>query len=75
MLSSSLYYARKDLSSFAFVFAIFIVAYSQLGFALFGSSLSIYRSFFAAMNTCFRMLLGEVKAPAMVAVSRLYGRR
>lgn len=73
MLSKSLRYARRDLGSFAFVFLIFIVAYAQMGFALFGRTLDSYKSFATALTTCFRMLLGEINAPAMLAVSRLYG--
>jgi uncharacterized membrane protein len=73
MLSKSLRYARKDLSSFAFVFLIFILAYAQMGFALFGRSLRSYKSFATALTTCFRMLLGEINAPAMLGVSRVYG--
>jgi hypothetical protein len=73
MLSKSLRYARRDLSSFGFVFLIFILAYAQMGFALFGRSLRAYRSFFISLTTCFRMLLGEVNAPDMISVSRVYG--
>jgi uncharacterized membrane protein len=73
MLSKSLRYARRDLSSFGFVFLIFILAYAQMGFAIFGRSLRAYKSFFTALTTCFRMLLGEVNAPDMVSVSRVYG--
>ncbi|CAF2607106.1 unnamed protein product [Rotaria sp. Silwood2] len=73
MLSKSFHYARKDLSSFAFVFLIFILAYAQVGFAIFGRSLRNYNSFFTSLTTCFRMLLGEINAPDMIAVSRVYG--
>ncbi|UJR29011.1 hypothetical protein I4U23_010229 [Adineta vaga] len=73
MLSKSLRYARNDLSSFAFVFLIFMVAYAQMGFAIFGRSLYDYKSFATALTTCFRMLLGEINAPDMFAVSRAYG--
>lgn len=75
MLSKSLRYARQDLSSFGFVFMIFMIAYAIMGFALFGRVLQSYKSFFTALTTCFRMLLGEINAPAMIAVSRLYGER
>jgi hypothetical protein len=73
MLSKSLHYARSDLSSFAFVFLIFILAYAQMGFAIFGRSLRAYKTFFTSLTTCFRMLLGEINAPDMIHVSRLYG--
>ncbi|CAF1019415.1 unnamed protein product [Rotaria sordida] len=73
MLSKSLRYARKDLSSFGFVFLIFILAYAQVGFVIFGRSLRDYKSFFTSLTTCFRMLLGEINAPNMIAVSRVYG--
>ncbi|CAF1487008.1 unnamed protein product [Rotaria magnacalcarata] len=73
MLSKSLHYAQKDLSSFGFVFIIFMVAYAHMGFGLFGRSLQSYKSFFTALTTCFRMLLGEINAPDMLAVSRVYG--
>ncbi|CAF5167438.1 unnamed protein product, partial [Rotaria sp. Silwood1] len=72
MLSKSFRYARKDLSSFAFVFLIFILAYAQFGFAIFGRSLRNYKSFFSSLTTCFRMLLGEINAPDMIAFSRVY---
>lgn len=74
MLSKSLRYARRDLSSFGFVFLIFILAYAQMGFAVFGRSLRNYRNFFSALTTCFRMLLGEINAPDMLSVSRIYGK-
>lgn len=74
MLSKSLHYARSDLSSFGFVFLIFMLAYAQMGFAIFGRSLHTYKSFFTALTTCFRMLLGEINAPAMFSVSRAYGK-
>lgn len=74
MLSKSLRYARQDLSSFGFVFIIFMIAYAIMGFALFGRSLQSYKSFFTALTTCFRMLLGEINAPAMLGVSRFYGK-
>lgn len=74
MLSQSLRYARNDLSSFGFVFLIFMLAYAQMGFALFGRSLRSYKSFFTALTTCFRMLLGEINAPDMLAVSQVYGK-
>ncbi len=73
MLSKSLRYARQDLSSFGFVFMIFMIAYAIMGFGLFGRSLRSYKSFFTSLTTCFRMLLGEINAPDMLAVSRLYG--
>jgi hypothetical protein len=44
-----------------------------MGFAIFGRSLRIYRNFFISLTTCFRMLLGEVNAPDMFSVSRVYG--
>ena len=74
MLSKSLDYARSDLSSFAFVFLIFMLAYAQMGFAVFGRSLRAYKSFFTSMTTCFRMLLGEINAQDMLDVSRVYGK-
>ncbi|CAF0958355.1 unnamed protein product [Adineta ricciae] len=73
MLSKSLRYARTDLSSFGFVFLIFIVAYALMGFAIFGRTLSNFKSFATSLTTCFRMLLGEINAPDMFAVSRAYG--
>ncbi|CAF3946958.1 unnamed protein product [Adineta steineri] len=73
MLSKSLHYARQDLSSFGFVFLIFMIAYAIMGFGVFGGSLQSYKSFFTSLTTCFRMLLGEINAPDMFAVSRLYG--
>ncbi len=73
ILSKSFRYARRDLSSFGFVFLIFILAYAQMGFAIFGRSLRVYRNFFISLTTCFRMLLGEVNAPDMFSVSRVYG--
>ncbi len=74
MLSRSLRYARQDLSSFGFVFLIFILAYAQMGFAIFGRSLRAYKNLFTSLTTCFRMLLGEINAPDMFAVSRVYGK-
>ena len=74
MLSKSLDYARSDLSSFGFVFLIFMLAYAQMGFAVFGRSLRAYKSFFTSMTTCFRMLLGEINAQDMLDVSRVYGK-
>ena len=74
ILSKSLRYARRDLSSFGFVFLIFMLAYAQMGFAIFGRSLRNYRNFFISLTTCFRMLLGEINAPEMFSVSRFYGK-
>jgi hypothetical protein len=75
MLSKSLRYARSDLSSFGFVFLIFMLAYAQMGLGIFGRSLHTYKSFFTSLTTCFRMLLGEINAPEMFSVSRVYGRK
>lgn len=74
MLAKTFQYARADLSSFGFVFLIFIVAYGQMGFAVFNRSLTSYKSFPTALTTCFRMLLGQINAPEMLSVSRFYGR-
>ncbi len=74
MLAKTLRYARRDLSSFGFVFLIFILAYTQMGFAIFSRSLRAYNSFHTSLTTCFRMLLGQINAPEMVAVSRVYGK-
>lgn len=74
MLSKSLRHAGKDLNSFGFVFLVFILAYAQMGFAIFGGSLDAYKTFFTSLTTCFRMLLGEIKAPSLVAASRVYGK-
>jgi hypothetical protein len=74
ILSKSLRYARQDLSSFAFVFLIFILAYAQMGYAIFGRSVRAYKTFFTSLTTCFRMLLGEINAPDMFAASQLYGK-
>ncbi|CAF4734744.1 unnamed protein product, partial [Rotaria socialis] len=49
------------------------MAYAQMGFAIFGRSLRSFRNLFNSLTTCFRMLLGEINAPAMIAVSRVYG--
>lgn len=73
MLSKTLHYARDDLRSFGFVFLIFILSYAQMGFALFGRSLKNYKSFSTSLHTCFRMMLGQINAPEMTSVSRLYG--
>ncbi|CAF0819785.1 unnamed protein product, partial [Didymodactylos carnosus] len=73
MLSATLRYARRDLNSFAFVFMIFILAYAQFGFALFGRSLRSFKSLFTSLTTCFRMMLGEINAEEMVSLSKLYG--
>lgn len=74
MLSKSIHYAQKDLASFAFVFIIFMSAYAQMGFAIFGHSLRSFKSIFSSLTTCFRMLLGEINAPDMIATSRVYGK-
>ena len=74
MLSQSLRYARNDLNSFGFVFLIFMIAYSHMGFTVFGRALAGHKSFFTSLTTCFRMLLGEINAPDMFSVSRLYGK-
>ena len=73
MLSKTLRYARRDLGSFAFVFIIFMLAYAQMGFILLGRSLSNFKSFPTSVTTCFRMLLGEINAAEMMAISRIYG--
>ena len=74
MLSKTLRYARRDLSSFAFVFIIFMLAYAQMGFILLGRSIPSFKSFPTSITTCFRMLLGEINATEMMDVSRLYGK-
>lgn len=74
MLSLSLRYARSDLNSFGFVFLIFMLAYAHMGFSMFNRSLPNFKNFFTSLTTCFRMLLGEINAPDMFAVSRVYGR-
>ncbi|CAF4247680.1 unnamed protein product [Rotaria magnacalcarata] len=73
MLSKSFSYAQQDLISFGFVFLIFMLAFAQMGFVIFGRSLHSFKNLFNSLTTCFRMLLGEINAPAMIAVSRIYG--
>ena len=75
MLSKSLRYARQDLSSFGFVFLIFMIAYAIMSFTLFGRVFQSYKSFLTALTTCFRILFGEINAPAMIAASQLYSDR
>lgn len=74
MLSKTSRYARRDLSSFAFVFIIFMLAYAQMGFILLGRSIPSFKIFRTSITTCFRMLLGEINATEMMSVSRLYGK-
>ena len=73
LLSQTLHYARRDLSSFAFVFIIFMVAYAQMGYVLLGRSMPSFKSFSTSITTCFRMLLGEINASEIIAVGQFYG--
>lgn len=73
MLAATLKHASSDLTSFTFTFAIFMLAYTQYGYLLFGSVLKDYRNFMTSLESVFRLLLGQFAFYDMFAVDAFMG--
>lgn len=63
----------KDIAGFGFMFLIVFVAYAQLGFILFGSQISDFRSFHDAVFTLLRTILGDFDYLAIEKANRVLG--
>lgn len=63
----------KDVAGFGFMFLIVFVAYAQLGFMLFGSEISDFRSFFDSVFTLMRTILGDFDYLAIEKANRVLG--
>jgi Polycystin cation channel len=63
----------KDLLGFGFMFLIVFVAYAQLGFVLFGTDISDFRSFHDSIFTLMRTILGDFDYLAIERANRVLG--
>lgn len=63
----------KDVFGFGFMFLIVFIAYAQLGFILFGSEIADFRSFFNAIFTLMRTILGDFDYLAIERANRILG--
>ncbi|XP_074649181.1 polycystin-1-like [Tubulanus polymorphus] len=66
MLSSTLRECRKDLASFAVMFAIVFFAFVQLFYLLFSRQLSSYYSFVTSAETSIEIMLGKFNFNSMM---------
>jgi hypothetical protein len=73
MLSNTLKYASRDLISFSFVFAIFMVAFTQFGQIIFGSLLGSYKDFMSSLESLFRLALGQFNLKEMTNANFIFG--
>ncbi|XP_013778837.1 polycystin-2-like [Limulus polyphemus] len=72
-LSSTLSRCSKDITGFAVMFFIVFVAYSQLGYLLFGSQVQDFSSFLKAIFTLLRVILGDFNFNEIEEANRVLG--
>ncbi|XP_041374515.1 polycystic kidney disease 2-like 1 protein [Gigantopelta aegis] len=72
-LSSTLSRCSKDLAGFAIMFFIVFLAFTQLGYLLFGTMVKDFSSFQNAFFTLFRIILGDFDFEELEAANRVLG--
>ncbi|XP_076365526.1 polycystin-2-like isoform X2 [Tachypleus tridentatus] len=72
-LSSTLSRCSKDITGFAVMFFIVFVAYSQLGYLLFGSQVQDFSTFLNAIFTLLRVILGDFNFNEIEEANRVLG--
>ncbi|XP_046350413.1 polycystin-2-like isoform X1 [Haliotis rufescens] len=72
-LSSTLGRCAKDLAGFAVMFFIIFLAFTQLGYLLFGTQVKDFSSFQDSFFTLFRIILGDFDFHQLEAANRVLG--
>ncbi|ESO83923.1 hypothetical protein LOTGIDRAFT_229509 [Lottia gigantea] len=72
-LSSTLGRCAKDLAGFAVMFFIIFLAFTQLGYLLFGTQVKDFSSFQNSFFTLFRIILGDFDFQQLEAANRILG--
>ncbi|GAB1601077.1 polycystin-2-like isoform X1 [Argonauta hians] len=72
-LSSTLGKCAKDLAGFAVMFFIIFLAFTQLGYLIFGTQVKEFSSFEDAFFTLFRIILGDFDFHQLESANRILG--
>ncbi|XP_045214865.1 polycystic kidney disease 2-like 1 protein isoform X3 [Mercenaria mercenaria] len=72
-LSSTLGKCAKDLAGFAVMFFIIFLAFTQLGYLLFGTQVKDFSNFQNSFFTLFRIILGDFDFDQLEAANRVLG--
>lgn len=72
-LSSTLGRCAKDLAGFFIMFIIIFLAFTQLGYLLFGSQVKDFSTFLNAFFTLFRIILGDFDFNQLEQANRILG--
>lgn len=72
-LSSTLGRCAKDLAGFAVMFFIIFLAFTQLGYLLFGTQVKDFSNFQNSFFTLFRIILGDFDFHQLEAANRILG--
>jgi len=72
-LSSTLGRCAKDLAGFFVMFIIIFLAFTQLGYLLFGSQVKDFSTFQNAFFTLFRIILGDFDFNQLESANRILG--
>ncbi|XP_033734192.1 polycystic kidney disease 2-like 1 protein isoform X2 [Pecten maximus] len=72
-LSSTLGRCAKDLAGFAVMFFIIFLAFTQLGYLLFGTQVKDFSNFQNSFFTLFRIILGDFDFHQLEAANRVLG--
>ncbi|XP_052762076.1 polycystic kidney disease 2-like 1 protein isoform X3 [Mya arenaria] len=72
-LSSTLGKCAKDLAGFAVMFFIIFLAFTQLGYLLFGTQVKDFSNFQNSFFTLFRIILGDFDFDQLEAAHRILG--
>lgn len=73
MLGDTIRVATKDLKNFSVMFLIYFLAFCQLAYLLFGSSMATYDNFVTSVESMFAFCLGSFDFEAMQASQRVLG--
>ncbi|CAF0936292.1 unnamed protein product [Adineta steineri] len=72
-LSTTLSRCAKDVLGFSVMFMIVFLAYAQLGYLLFGTMVTDYKTFSTSIFTLFRIILGDFDFDAILDAHRILG--
>lgn len=72
-LSSTLGRCAKDLAGFFIMFLIIFLAFTQLGYLLFGSQVKDFSTFMNSFFTLFRIILGDFDFNQLETANRILG--
>merc|ERR1711970_1430804 len=72
-LSLTISRSAKDLGGFMIMFFIVFLAYSQLGFLIFGSQVRDFSKYRKCIYTLFRIILGDFNFHELEAANKVLG--